>query len=260
MRTHRSEDKLRALLLGHHAPLERLQVVVGDYSTAAGAHALASWMAETHPNAVDHVVSIHGGKHPRGKLTEVCGGDYKDTMRDKVLAHLIIYQLTLPHLKKSARSSYTIVTGSAGAPSGAVDNALLNIANYATHGVAASLLAEVAAGGGSQLRANEVRVATILCRDGSATHPAFPGEPALPASRVVANIIAQTCLGEKRGALVLVSPEECQAELAKLDAEESIKANAGQVPAPAEATLPSAVKGEARSAKERFMSAYEPTS
>jgi hypothetical protein len=252
VRTHRSEDKLRALLLGHHAPMERLSVVVGDYSTAAGAHALASWLADTHPKALDHVVSIHGGKHPRGKLSEVCGGDYKDTMRDKVLSHIIVAQLTLGHVKSTNHASFTIVTGGAGAAAGLVDNALLNIANCATHGVAASLMAEVAAGGSLNFRANEVRVATILCRDGASSHPAFPGEPAYPASRVVANIIAQTALGQKRGAVLLVSDEECQAELAKLDAQESLPARAQPppvdkpIPAPAEAVLPSAVKGAGR--------------
>jgi hypothetical protein len=78
VRTQRSVDKLRHML--EREPTHRLKTIVGDYTTAAGAHTLVSWLNTRAQSGLNHVVSIHGGRHASAKLTDVKGGDFKETM------------------------------------------------------------------------------------------------------------------------------------------------------------------------------------
>lgn len=79
MRTNRSAEKLRYML--SEEPTQRLSTVVGDLTTPAGAHTLVSFLNTRVPNGLDHAVSITGGRHAPAKLSQLRGGDFKETMQ-----------------------------------------------------------------------------------------------------------------------------------------------------------------------------------
>ena len=63
-------------------PTQRLSTTVGDLTTPAGAHALVSHLNSRVQTGLDHVVSITGGRHAPAKLTQLRGGDFKETMQN----------------------------------------------------------------------------------------------------------------------------------------------------------------------------------
>jgi len=79
VRTNRSAEKLRSML--SEEPTQRLSTVVGDLTTPAGAHTLVSFLNTRVPNGLDHAVSITGGRHAPAKLSQLRGGDFKETMQ-----------------------------------------------------------------------------------------------------------------------------------------------------------------------------------
>jgi NADP-dependent 3-hydroxy acid dehydrogenase YdfG len=239
VRTHRSSDKLRSML--RDEPTQRLSTVVGDLTTPAGAHALVSHLNTRVQAGLDHVVSITGGRHPPAKLTQLRGGDFKETMQSKVLPHIVLAQAAMPHLKDVELSSYLIVDGRMGEECLKTDEALLCISNAAIYGVAAALRAE-AGEARVAARVAELRVGAVIRRDDAGENPAFPGWRALPASGL-ASVICQAMQGIESGRVVRVSedaianaPRERRREAAMfeaggVEASRETKQMAGVIPA-----------------------------
>ena len=63
-------------------PTQRLSTLVGDLTTPSGAHTLVSYLNSRVQAGLDHVVSITGGRHAPAKLTQLRGGDFKETMQN----------------------------------------------------------------------------------------------------------------------------------------------------------------------------------
>ena len=63
-------------------PTQRLSTTVGDLTTPSGAHTLVSHLNSRVQTGLDHVVSITGGRHAPAKLTQLRGGDFKETMQN----------------------------------------------------------------------------------------------------------------------------------------------------------------------------------
>ena len=70
-------------------PTQRLSTVVGDLTTPSGAHTLVSHLNRVQPG-LDHVVSITGGRHAAAKLTQLRGGDFKETMQNVRARHPVL--------------------------------------------------------------------------------------------------------------------------------------------------------------------------
>ena len=201
MRTLRSAEKLKRML--EEAPTQRLRTVAGDYTTPAGAHTLVSWLNSHAQNGLDHVVSIHGGAMPSGKLTEVKGGDFAETMHAHVLPHIVLAQACIPHLLDKQDSSYSVVTGGMGEECLKTDQALLTVANAASYGVAEALRAQLNEAGVTA-RVNEMRICAVVRRDDAVDNPAFPGMPAVPSSKL-ASVICEQLQGTVRNEVLRIS-------------------------------------------------------
>lgn len=123
-------------------------------------------------------------------------------MRNRVQSHLVAAQALLPLLRPGPRSSYTILTGGSGEALSRPDWALFSVVNAACYGLVVALQAEV---GDAGPRVNELRVYSVVRRDGDAEHPQLPGLPSQPASAVAAAALEITA-GAHRGVLKWKGP------------------------------------------------------
>lgn len=181
----------------------RLHVPLADHGTLEGAQALASFVRQLCSGGVDHVISIAGGMPPPGTLTEAMPEGLAAAVDSRVAPHLWLARALVPLLTDRPSSSYTIVTGALGEVCPWKEAALTAVTNGALYAAAVALQAELR---GRPPRCNELRICTVVCRDGETENLLLPGVPAIPSSRVAAAAVG-VAAGQQRDAVVRVGGE-----------------------------------------------------
>ena len=164
------EEELQGVTLLHG----QLDTPILDYSTAAGADALAQYVRERHGGHIDIVVASLGGGFKMGTLSALSSTDFHDAL-GRALPHMLLAQSLFPLLKEQASSCFIAVTGMLGEVCSMPNAAALSIANAAIYGVVRALEAERRE---APQRVVEVRLTTRACVAHLVWHPRPHARPA----------------------------------------------------------------------------------
>eukprot|EP00884_Botryococcus_braunii_P017489 jgi/Botrbrau1/4423/Bobra.0348s0013.1 len=141
-----------------------LDVVAVDVGTEEGATQLAKHIKEKY-GEIDHAVSSIGAWWQGGVLTDVSLEEYNKQLHNFSTSHFIFAKAMLPLLKKSAASSYTIVTGGAGERCFLPQASLVTVGAATLFGISLALRAEYQ---NRPERINELRIYSRIERHADA--------------------------------------------------------------------------------------------
>jgi len=105
-RSQRRADEFRAVL--GEAATDRLHLVVHDYTTFAGAEALAATMVER-LGSVDDVVAPIGGWWAGKRLWEISENDWQEAFTGLATTHMAVARAALPRMAPSG--AYSVIVG-----------------------------------------------------------------------------------------------------------------------------------------------------
>lgn len=171
----RSEEGKESLVeeLGGTQP-DNLDIVIADVGSEEGAGALAAHIRDNHNGAINFAVSSCGAWWQGATLSNVSFDDFKTELDNFTTGHFLFYKHLINLLPDENESSFTFITGGAGAKCFVPDASMVTVGGAAVFGLAQAAFAEQQE---ASRRTLEVRLTALIRRERAEHNENFQGAP-----------------------------------------------------------------------------------